>query len=337
MAMFVLASVALVVVVLAWVLRPLWRMRPAAGAGMLVLLALSAGLLYLQVGTPRALDPAERVAPVTLQQAIAQLEAELEREPARVEGWRLLGRAYLAQERAGDAVEAYHRALALAPDAPVLLTEMAEARARAAADRQFDAEGIELLERALASDPSQQRARWFLGIARRQAGDAAGAAETWQPLLAQVDGATAASLRTQIDQARADAGLDPLPAPEAATATDAAAVAVRISVSLDPGLSMQLPRGASLFVIARQPGGPPMPVAVRKLPLAMFPMQLTLTDADSLMPTMKLSRLDQVELSARISASGDATPQPGDLESAPATVATGPETAAALLIDKVVR
>lgn len=335
MAMFVLASVALVVAVLAWVLRPLWRMRPAAGAGMLVLLAVSAGLLYLQVGTPRALNPAERVAPETLQQAIAQLEAELEREPARVEGWRLLGRAYLAQERAGDAVEAYRQALALDPDAPVLLTEMAEARARAAADRQFDADGIQLLERALASDPSQQRARWFLGIARRQAGDAAGAAETWQPLLAQVDGTTAASLRTQIDQARADAGLDPLPPPEAGPA--AALVAVQISVSLDPGLSMQLPQGASLFVIARQPGGPPMPVAVRKLPLAMFPMQVTLTDADSLMPTVKLSALDQVELSARISANGDATPRPGDLESAPATVGTGPDAVAALLIDKVVR
>ena len=332
---FVLAGLALAVVVLAWVLRPLWRSRPLAGGGMVALLVVTTGLLYLLVGTPRALDPGERAAPETLQQAITQLEAELEREPTRVEGWRLLGRAYLAQDRTADAVSAYRRALELDPEAPVLLIEAAEARARAADDRRFDAEGIAMLERALATDPTQQRGRWFLGIAKRQAGDAAGAAETWQPLLAQVDDATAASLRVQIDQARAAAGLDPLPPPEAGP--EDAPAAVRISVSLDPGLSMQLPEGASLFVIARRPGGPPMPVAVRKLPLAMFPMHVTLTDADSLMPTARLSELDEVQLSARISASGDATPRPGDLESAPTTVATGPDAVAALLIDTVVR
>ena len=335
MAIFVVAGLALVTVVLAWVLRPLWRTQRLAGAGLVALLAVATGLLYLLVGTPAALDPTARQAPETLQQAITQLESELERDPGQAEGWRLLGRAYLAQERAQDAVAAYARALQLAPDAPVLLTEAAEARARTADDRRFDAEGVAMLERALTTDPSQQRARWFLGIARRQAGDAAGAAETWQPLLAQVDASTGASLRFQIDQAREEAGLEPLPPEESDPAS--AAVAVHISISLDPGLGMQLPRDASLFIIARQPGGPPMPVAARKLPLEMFPMQVTLTDADSLMPTATLSSLGEVELSARISASGDAAAQPGDLESVPVTVDTGPDAVAALLIDKVVR
>lgn len=335
MAIFVVAGLALVAVVLAWVLRPLWRTQHAAGAGLVGMLVVATGLLYLLVGTPAALDPAARQAPETLQQAITQLETELERDPGQAEGWRLLGRAYLAQERSQDAVDAYARALQLAPDAPVLLTEAAEARARTADDRRFDADGVAMLERALSADPSQQRARWFLGIAHRQAGDAAGAAATWQPLLAQVDASTAASLRFQIDQAREEAGLEPLPHEQPDPAS--AAVAVRISISLDPGLGMQLPPDASLFIIARQPGGPPMPVAARKLPLEMFPMQVTLTDADSLMPTATLSSLDEVELSARISASGDAAAQPGDLESVPVIVGTGPDAVAALLIDKVVR
>ena len=334
MAMFVLAGLALAIAVLAWVLRPLWRGRPAVGAATVCLLVLTTGLVYLAVGTPAALDPAAHKVPETLGDAITQLESELERDPSQVEGWRLLGRAYIADNRPGQAVAAYAKALELAPDEPVLLTEAAELRARTADDRRFDAAAVAMLERALALDPSQQRARWFLGIARRQAGDAAGAAAAWEPLLAQVDPGTLDSLRVQIDQARAEAGLEPLPPPAEA---EASAAAIRISISADPGLALQMPPGASLFVIARRPGGPPMPVAVQKRPLEVFPVQLTLTDADSLMPTARLSSLAQVELVARISASGDATPQPGDLESAPVVVSNGPDAVAALLIDRVVR
>lgn len=334
MAIFVLAGVLLAVLVLAWVLRPLWRQRPVAGSAAISLLVVASGLLYLAVGTPAALDPASHQVPETLGEAIAQLESELERDPSQVEGWRLLGRAYLAEDRAGDAMDAYAKALQLAPNEPVLLTEAAELRARSAGDRRFDDEAVAMLERALQLDPSQQRARWFLGIARRQAGDAAGAAETWEPLLAQVDAQTVPNLRIQIDQARAAAGLDPLPPPEQARDAQAA---VRVSISVDPGLALQMPPDASLFIIARQPGGPPMPVAVQKRPLEVFPIQATLTDADSLMPTATLSSLEQVELVARISASGDAIPQPGDLESEPVVVATGPDAVAALLVDKVVR
>src|SRR5690606_42082541 len=97
------------------------------------------------------------------------------------------------------------------------------------------------------------------------------------------------------------------------------------------------PPDAPLLPRPAPPGGPPMPVAVQKRPLEVFPIQATLTDADSLMPTATLSSLEQVELVARISASGDAIPQPGDLESEPVVVATGPDAVAALLVDKVVR
>ena len=92
-----------------------------------------------------------------------------------------------------------------------------------------------------------------------------------------------------------------------------------------------------MFVIARQASGAPMPVAVEKLQAAQFPFTIVLDDNDSLMPTMKLSELDQVQLSARISASGDASAQPGDFESAPVTIDNGPDAAAALLIDQIVK
>ncbi|QOW25571.1 tetratricopeptide repeat protein [Lysobacter sp. H23M47] len=334
MTVFVIAGLAMALGVMLWVLRPLWRSRPLPGIALAVLLVTSAGLIYSVVGTPRALDPLQRTAPETLADAVGQLESELARDPNQVEGWRLLARAHLAQGDIAESMQAYDRALKLAPDNPDLLAEAAEVRARSHADRSFDAISVSMLERALAQQPDHQRARWFLGIAQRQAGDAAAAVATWEPLLSQVDPATAASLRTQIDAARLDAGMEPLP--EAAPVA-ASAVNITVSVSLDPRLAMQYPQGASVFVIARQTNGSPVPVSVKKLQAGAFPLTVTLTDNDSLMPTMKLSELEQVRLSARISASGEASARPGDFESAPVEVEAGPEVAAALLIDQVVK
>ena len=70
-----------------------------------------------------------------------------------------------------------------------------------------------------------------------------------------------------------------------------------------------------------------MPVAVERHTLADLPLDITLDDGDSPMPTQKLSAMRDIEVLARISASGDAIPKAGDLESTPARVtlpASGP-------------
>lgn len=312
---FVIAGLMMAALALGYVLRPLWRARPAAGLSAVAGLVLATGLLYFAVGTPNALDPAQRRAPQSLEDAISQLEAELKRDPNQVEGWRLLSRAYLAEGRAADAREASVRALKLLPDDPDLLAEAAEMRALAAPERRFDDEAVAMLRRALTTQPMHQRARWFLGIAQRQAKQPAEAAKTWEPLLGIVDERTAASLREQINSARGEAGL---PALQAATPASAVSEgAIKVKVALAPALAAKLPDGATLFVLARQPGGPPMPVAVEKRPARDFPVEITLDDGDSPMPTMKLSQLDRVEVLARVSASGEATPQAGDFEATP--------------------
>lgn len=319
---FVIAAAVLALGTLAYVLRPLWSRpsgRPLVGAALVTVLAMTTALLYTLVGTPDALDPAQRQAPQTLAEAVTQLEAELARDPNQVEGWRLLGRSYAALERRADARDAFARAIKLAPDDPDLLVEAAEARAIATPGNRFDADAVALLRAALAAQPMHQRGRWFLGIAQRQADQPAEAAKTWEPLLAVVEPATVNSLRPQIDAARRDAGLPPLPA---AAAPAAGANAVTVTVALDPDFAarVRLRGDTTVFVIARVPGGPPMPVAVEKHPLSSLPLTVTLDDADSLMPTQKLSALKEIEVFARLSASGDAGKQDGDLDSAPVRV-----------------
>jgi cytochrome c-type biogenesis protein CcmH len=316
MSSFVAIAIVLTLAVLAVLLRPLWRdaRRLAAGIGAVVVIGAIA--LYEIVGTPAALDPQARVAPATLEDAIVQLQAQLARDPKQVDGWRLLGQALTTQQQLPQARDAYAKAAALSPGDPDVLVEAAQSRAMATSDRRFDNEAVALLQRALRAQPQHQRARWFLGIAQRQAGDDAAAANTWEALLPQVDAKTAASLRPQIDAARAAAGLPPLPS------APANIPGLRVQVALAPDLAsrIRLRGDASVFVIARMPGGPPMPIAVEKHSVQELPFEATLDDGDSPMPTQKLSSQREVEVVARLSASGEAMPQAGDLESQPVRV-----------------
>ena len=325
MAAFIILAILMTLVVLAVLLRPLWRDARGVGMGVGVLVGVSTLLLYQLVGTPQALDPAAVKAPETLGDAIAQLETEMQRNPDQAEGWRLLAQAYQREEQPIKARDAYAKAAKLAPEDAGILTEAAQSRALADDKRLFDPQAVALLQRALAADPAQQRARWFLGIAQRQAGNNAAAAATWEPLLSQVDVPTATSLRKEIESARAAASLPPLPESTAQTS----AQTLIVNVSLDPDLAarVRLRGDAVVFVIARVVGGPPMPVAAEKHAVSELPFTANLDDSDSPMPTMKLSQMNEVELIARMSVGGTAEQQEGDLESKPVRVtlpATGP-------------
>lgn len=321
MGIFVAIAALLCIATVAVLLRPLWRDARGVAAGIGVVILASTGLLYMLVGTPRALDGTAQQSPKTLGDAIAQLEAELQRDPRQAEGWRLLGQAYQREGKPTQARDAYAKAVALLPDDTDLLAEAAQLRALAHPQRLFDGEAVALLQRALAKDPAHQRARWFLGIAQRQAGNNAAAAATWEPLLGLVDAATAASLRKEIDAARADAGLPALVvAPVAPAVANAGSLAVQVSLDPDFAARVRLRGDATIFVIARAPDGPPMPVAAEKHTVSELPFTATLDDGDSPMPTRKLSQLKEVVLVARLSESGIANKQDGDIESKPVRV-----------------
>jgi len=167
-------------------------------------------------------------------------------------------------------------------------------------------------------------------VSQRQQGQPAEAARTWEPLLAQVDGGTATTLRTQINQARAEAGLEPLPEP-AAPAVASGKTLLRVSVDIAPELKAQLSGGETLFVFARQAGGPPM-----RVPATSFPITLELGDGDSPMPTLKLSQVAKVELGARVSRAGDVMAKAGDLEAVAVPAEVGAADAYSLRIQRIV-
>lgn len=323
MGLFVAIAVLLALAVFGAVLRPLWRESRALVAGGFVALGLATFALYRLMGTPAAVDQVTTDAiPASLGEAITQLQAELEHNPNQPQGWMLLGKSLAAEGRLVESSDAFAHAVKLLPDDPNLLVEAAQARLYASSQRKLDAQAIAWVRHALSVQPGHQRATWLLGVAQRQDGQPAQAAKTWEPLLAQVDTSTAATLRQQIDAARADAGLPPLPAAIKPVGEASGGNALTVKVALDPDFAarVRLRGETTVFVIARLPGGPPMPVAVEKHSLQELPLTLTLDDGDSPMPTQKLSALKEVELVARLSASGEPMRQDGDLESKPVRV-----------------
>lgn len=318
MIVFVIGAFFLGVLGLSLAFAPLLRARRVAASGIIAGALAATAALYLLVGTPAALDPARRKAPDTLSDAVSRLEHDLASNPRQAEGWQLLAQGYRAQQRPADVANALTQAARYAPADAELLAQAAEARALAAPAHRFDPESIAMLVRALELQPDHQRARWFLGVAQRQAGHAAEAAHTWEPLLSSVAPSTAGALRQQVDAARRDAGLAPLPAD-----SERPNALLTLVVSIAPGVRAKLPDDAAVFVIAREPGGSPMPVAVRRLALAQLPTTVQLGDGDSPMPTRRLSQLAQVEVIARVSMHGVANAQVGDLESRSHQLARG--------------
>jgi cytochrome c-type biogenesis protein CcmH len=334
MTQFVLLASLLVLLAVGFAVASLWRQARKLALAIAVGLPLVAAGLYHLEGNPAALDPSSVAAPASIEEAVAQLEKRLADTPEDFEGQVLLGRSYMTLEKFGMARDAFARALKLRPDDSEVGVEYAEALLRTSADHRFPPEAGRLLEAAVARDPDNQRALFFLGTHYRQDDRPAEAAATWERLLPSLDPDTAAELRPQIDAARSAAGLPALPAPAATTATDAAP-GLDIEVAIDPALAAQAKPGDVLYVFARavEGGGPPF--AVKRIEIGQLPLRLRLTDADSPMPAARLSTQKNVVLMARLSRSGDVRAASGDIEAAPVQVVVDAKATTRVVLDKV--
>jgi cytochrome c-type biogenesis protein CcmH len=108
-----------------------------------------------------------------------------------------------------------------------------------------------------------------------------------------------------------------------------------VSIALDPALAAQTRPEATVFVYAKAVAGPPMPLAAQRIRVAELPVTLTLDDTMAMMPQMRLSAFPQVTVGARISRTGQAMPQPGDLEGEVSPVASDQAETVAVTIARV--
>lgn len=246
---------------------------------------------------------------------IARLRERLADNPEDADSWIWLARTLGNRGNWADAAQAFARASALkgAQD-PGLLVEEGEALAYAQ-DRSMAGEPAARFAQALALAPDHPQALWYSGIAALQAGDAHAAVEHWERLSRQP---LPDEIRQQLDhslaQLRERAGIKAPSAPAQAKAPAAQGLQLQVAISVAPELAGDVDAASALFVFAQDPSGPPMPLAVQRRSAAELPARVILDDTMSPMPTRKLSSIDRWRIVARISRSGSANPQPGDLE-----------------------
>ncbi|MDB6062975.1 MAG: c-type cytochrome biosis protein CcmI [Verrucomicrobiaceae bacterium] len=180
-----------------------------------------------------------------------------------------------------------------------------------AANRQTTPEVLAVAQRALALDPNQSTALGLLGVAAFESGDFAQALLHWRHLLRMLppDSANAAMIQGGIKQAEQALGSAGYPGPK-----------VVVSVSLAHSVADALPNGGVLFVFAKAVNGPAMPLAVARLDPSSLPLEVTLDNSMAMAPGLDLSSTKQVQIFARITASGQVRGEPGDLEGSSATV-----------------
>ena len=349
MSVFVGAGAALLLLTLAWLTRPLWRMPGSksllvAIAGFALIISVAG---YAWLGTPQALNAELRAPPppVTAAQVEAMVQglaARLKERPDDSDGWVMLGRSYAALDRHPEAVPAFQRALALRPRDAGLMADYADALAMAGGGT-LAGEPTRVIEQALAIEPAHPKLLALAGTAAFSRKDFAGALRHWEKL-AQVapDSEYMAQLQSGIDAARqrlagpaAAAASAPTASPAAPIASVPATAAASVSgeVRLAPALAAKAAPEDTVFIFARAAEGSRMPLAILRKQVKDLPVRFTLDDSLAMSPAAKLSSAARVVVGARISKSGDAMPRAGDLQGLSAPLAPGSPGASALQIE----
>lgn len=112
-----------------------------------------------------------------------------------------------------------------------------------------------------------------------------------------------------------------------------AASALKVTVSLSPKLAKQAAPEDVVFIFARAASGPRMPLAIVRKQVKDLPITVVLDDSQSMNPQAKLSSAAEVVVVARVTKSGMADVQDGDLEGS-VTVASGTKNVS-ISIDKI--
>ncbi|WP_342067335.1 c-type cytochrome biogenesis protein CcmI [Achromobacter kerstersii] len=281
--------------------------------------------------------------------AINALAQRLRATPDDADGWYTLARSYETLGRYTDAVAAYQQVLRLVPGQPAVLADLADALL-SANQGVPDANAIAAVAQALAAQPDQPKALALAGMMALRRGDAAEALAHWERLqtLLPPDSEAARQIQSNIAQARGmaatgvpaagipaagvpaagvpasgipaagipasgspAAGAPATPAPQASTA----ATTPRLSghARIAESLRSNVRPGDTVFILARPVEGSRMPLAILRMRVSDLPRAFVLDDSNAMSPDATLSRASKVRVEIRISRSGTAAAQPGDL------------------------
>lgn len=192
-------------------------------AGAVLVLAAAGGLYYL-VGRPDLAQPPQLPGNIgddlfapqggdqlpSIDIMVEQLKARLQEDPADIEGWSLLGQSFLILGRFDEAVEAYQRAVTIAPENPDLHSALGEALTLQGEGTVSEAAMLSF-QNALKLDPTEPISRFYMGDYAFQNGDIQLAYDRWSAVYEDIPPETPwiSLLEQRLGEAASQLGLDP--------------------------------------------------------------------------------------------------------------------------------
>ena len=280
----------------------------------------------------------------TIEKMLAQLEQRLQDDPEDGEGWFMLARSYQFLKRYDDAVKAFEKSLPLGGDQSAdVLSSYADAIAMAS-NRTLTEKAVNVLKQALSIDPTHVKSLWLVGTAAYQNRNYPEALKYWERLYAVLPAGSedANQIAMNIGEVRSLLGMPPMASPAAASAPapvnePLSDVRIQGSVSLSGEIASQASPDDTVFVFARAASGPRMPLAIIRKQVKDIPFDFTLDDSLAMNPSMKISSVPQVIIGARISKTGNAMPQPGDLQGKSDVITVADSKVVNVVINEVVK
>ena len=327
----------------------------AAAIVFALLIPLAALGMYLWVGEPDGMRPEAAAAehqatPKEVDEMVSRLAARLEKNPDDPRGWMMLARSYYVMKRMPEAVAAFEKAAQAVKDDADFYADYADALAMSQG-RKLDGRPLQLIQLALKIDPGHPKALAMAGSEAFFRKDYPGALAYWEKLLQLLppDSEMGKSIASGIAEARELGGIKgpvatkaapkaeakPAKGAEAKPAAGGASASVSGRVTLAPAIAAKASPGDTLFILARAVNGPRIPLAVLRKQVSDLPFEFTLDDALAMSPELKLSGFPEVIVAARISKSGNAIAQSGDLQGTSAPVKVGAK-GLSITIDSVV-
>jgi cytochrome c-type biogenesis protein CcmH len=302
-----------------------------------VLLPLLSIALYLKIGNPEAFrspSPHGAFAMAHTQDDLKALEEKVAKSPNDPEALVILARSYVDLGRYADGSRIYESLVKIIPDEPILWADYADALAMTHGSLQ--GAPTKLLERALELNPNNEKALALSGSSAMERGDYSSAVRYWEKLLKLLpaeDTQNTKMIGEALNQARqmmahAKGGkvapaLDQINEPASSKTQTAGKERISGTVVLSAALKGRADPNDTLFVLARAAQGPKMPLAILRKQVKDLPLSFDLNDSMAMSPEMKMSNFEQVVIVARISKSGNAMPQSGDMQGLSKPLALG--------------
>lgn len=238
------------------------------------------------------------------QNVVIALRAQLEKLPMdanAAKGWYILGKLYFNDKNYTEAISAFDKAVRLKPTESDYILQLVSAKFYI--HHRLDDNDKRLLANLIKSSPQNVNAINLLALDAYQQGHYAAATRHWESLLQYFspDSEDSKALLEMIRQSQQH------------LLAKKGGVKINVTVTLSKELTTAIKPSDTLFVYALPMEGPKIPLAVVRTTANHFPVNLTLDESQSMIPGRSLATVNQYYIEARVSKSGNAKPEEGDL------------------------